>query len=216
MVGVEATPWIYMVSMVATSGRSTRERILDAAIGLFAEQGPEITLETIAGEADVSRQTVYVHFGSRTGLILALVQHLDTHGPLPDLIDQVVEAPTALAALGAVARLHTEYSPVAYPVARVFMTTRHLDPALEVAWEDRMQARRGLYREVVERLANEELLADAWTTEAATEVVFAITSWQLWEQLVVDGGWSKDDYRSRLEIILRRVLVEDVAGGTAR
>lgn len=204
-----------MVSTLGTPERPTRERILDAAIDLFAAQGPEITLEEIAGEADVSRQTVYVHFGSRTGLILALVQHLDTHGPLPGLIAQVVQAPAALAALDAVVRLHTEYSPVAYPVARVFMTSRHLDPALEVAWEDRMQARRGLYREVVERVASEGLLADPWTSEAATEIVFAITSWQLWEQLVIEGGWSKDDYLSRLQVILRRVLVADVDGGTA-
>lgn len=201
--------------MLGTSERPTRERILDAAIDLFAARGPEITLEEIAGKADVSRQTVYVHFGSRTGLILALVQHLDTHGPLPGLIEQVVQVPAALAALDAVVRLHTEYSPVAYPVARVFMTSRHLDPALEVAWEDRMQARRGLYREVVERVASEGLLADPWTPDAATEIVFAITSWQLWEQLVIDGGWSKDDYRSCLQIILRRVLVADVDGGTA-
>ena len=202
-----------MVSMLATSERSTRERILDAAIDLFAERGPEITLEAIAGAAEVSRQTVYVHFGSRTGLILALVQHLDTHGPLPGLIEQVVQAPAALAALDAVVRLHTEYSPVAYPVARVFMTSRRLDPALQVAWEDRMQARRGLYREVVERLVREGHLLHSWTAETATEVVFALTSWQMWEQLVVDGGWSKDDYRARLQLVLRRVLVEDGDGG---
>jgi AcrR family transcriptional regulator len=200
--------------MSTAPGRSTRERILDAAIGLFAERGPEITLEAIAAEAAVSRQTVYVHFGSRTGLILALVQHLDTHGPLPDLIEQVVQAPDALAALDAVVRLHAEYSPVAYPVARVFMTTRHLDPALEVAWEDRMQARRGLYQEVADRLARDNLLAAPWTTESATEVVFAMTSWQLWEQLVVDGGWSQDDYRSRLQAMLRRVLVNAELGDT--
>ena len=197
------------MSTFAMAEPSTRGRILDAAISLFAERGPEITLEAIATEAAVSRQTVYVHFGSRTGLILALVQHLDTHGPLPDLIEQIVQASDPLAALDAVVRLHAEYSPLAYPVARVFMTSRHLDPALEVAWEDRMQARRGLYREVVERLAREDLLAEPWTTEAATEVIFALTSWQLWEQLVIDGGWPQDDYRLRLEIMLRRVLVND-------
>jgi AcrR family transcriptional regulator len=186
---------------------STRERILNAAIALFAARGPEITLETVAAEAGVSRQTVYVHFGSRSGLVLALVQHLDTRGPLPELIERVVDAPNAVAALDAVARLHAEYSPVAYPVARVFTTSRQLDPALQVAWGDRMAARRGLYGEVVERLAGEGRLAEPWTMETATEVVFALTSWQLWEQLTLDGGWSKQQYRSRLGVMLRRTLV---------
>lgn len=191
--------------------RPTREVILDSAIGLFAERGPEITLEAIAAAAGVSRQTVYVHFGSRTGLLLALVQHLDTHGPLPALIDAVVAAASASDALDAVVLLHTEYSPVAFPIARVFMASRHLDPALEIAWEDRMQARRGLYREVVDRLADEDLLAEPWTHDTAVEVIFALTSWQVWEQLVVDGGWSKDDYRSRLGLILQRTVVRSSA-----
>lgn len=189
------------------AARSTRERILDAAIALFAESGPDISLESIAAEARVSRQTLYVHFGSRTGLILALVQHLDTHGPLPTLIEAVVEASSAVDALDAVVRLHADYSPLAYPVARVFITSRHQDSDLRVAWDDRMQARRGLYREVVERLASEGRLAEPWTTDAAVDVIFALTSWQLWEQLVVDGGWSKDDYRSRLSVVLRRTVV---------
>lgn len=203
------------MSITIGARRPTREAILDAAIGLFAERGPEITLEAIAGEAGISRQTVYVHFGSRTGLILALVQHLDTHGPLPDLVEAVVDAPTALDALDAVVRLHAEYSPLAFPIARVVMTSRHLDPALQAAWEDRMQARRGLYREVVERLAGEGLLAEPWTQDAAVEVIFALSSWQVWEELVVDGGWSKDDYRSRLGIALRRTVVRHASGGTA-
>ena len=34
------------------------------------------------------------------------------------------------------------------------------------------------------------------------------------EQLVVDGGWSQDDYRSRLQAMLRRVLANAELGGS--
>ncbi len=200
---------------MAAPPRSTREAILDAAVRLFSERGERVRLEDVAREAGVSRQTVYLHFGSRPGLLLALVQHFDTHGPLLELIERVVEAPSALAALDAVVHLHAEYSPLAYPVARVFMTSRHQDPALQVAWDDRMEARRALYRHVVERLADEGLLVGPWTNDAAVEVIFALTSWQIWEQLVVEGGWSKHDYRSRLGIVLRRALVEPADDGRA-
>lgn len=52
----------------------TRARILDAAFDRVSEVGlAALTLEDVAGSAGVSRQTVYRHFGSREGLVEALI-----------------------------------------------------------------------------------------------------------------------------------------------
>lgn len=193
--------------MASTGQRSTRETILDAAMRLFREHGAAVRLEDIADEAGVSRQTLYVHFGSRAGLLLGLVQQIDAGGMLEGLLQQVTDAPSAAAALDAIAHLHAEYSPVVYPIARLFMTARHEDDALRVAWDDRMEARRNLYREVTTRLSEEGVLASEWTVGSAADVMFALTSWQLWEQLVVDQRWSKAEYRDRLGRMLRRTLL---------
>lgn len=193
--------------MTSTGPQSTREAILEAAIDLFEKDGPGVPLEDIADEAGVSRQTLYVHFGSRAGLLLGLVQHMDASGILESLVQQVTNAPSSPEALDAVADLHAEYSPVVYPIARLFMTAKHEDDALRVAWDDRMEARRNLYQEVVTRLSQDGVLAAEWTVDAAVDVVFALTSWQLWEQLVVDQNWSKADYLDRLRRMLRRVLL---------
>ena len=187
--------------------RSTRDVILDAAVLLFAEQGPGITLDEIARRAGLSRQSVYVHFGSRTGLLVALVQHFDAQGMLDGLVEKVMNAASPLLALDAVAHLHAEYSPVAYPIARVFITSRHEDEALEVAWKDRMEGRRHLYRHVVQWLQNEGLLAPEWRIEDATDMVSALASWQVWEQLVIEQHWSKERYRKHLSYTLRAALV---------
>ncbi|MDP8931980.1 MAG: TetR/AcrR family transcriptional regulator [Actinomycetota bacterium] len=194
--------------MTSTSHRSTRETILDAGVRLFTERGSGVRLEDIADEAGVSRQTLYVHFGSRAGLLLGLVQQVDASGMLERLVQQVVHAPSSAETLDAVAHLHAEYSPVAYPIARLFMSGRHEDDALRVAWDDRMEARRNLYREVVRRLSSDGVLASEWTVKSAVEVMFALTSWQLWEQLVVDQNWTKAEYRDRLGRMLRRVLLK--------
>lgn len=193
--------------MTSTGQRSTRETILDAALRLFTEKGPAVRLEDIADEAGVSRQTLYVHFGSRTGLLLGLVQQFDASGMLESLLQQVTEAPSPAAALDAVAHLHAEYSPVAYPIARLFITGRHEDEALRVAWDDRMDSRRNLYREIVSRLSKGGSLGSEWTTETAVDAMFALTSWQVWEQLVIDQNWSRADYRDRLSLMLRKVLL---------
>jgi TetR/AcrR family transcriptional regulator len=52
----------------------TRERILDAAERLLGAGGPEVRMEALADEADVSVGALYVHFGSKAGLYLALAE----------------------------------------------------------------------------------------------------------------------------------------------
>ena len=40
-------------------------------------QGKAVRLEDIAKASGVSRQTIYLHFGSRVDLMVATVQHID-------------------------------------------------------------------------------------------------------------------------------------------
>ncbi|MFT4036281.1 MAG: TetR/AcrR family transcriptional regulator [Patulibacter sp.] len=54
----------------------TASAILDAAAGLFFERGVQhTTIDEIAERANVSVGSVYVHYGSKDGLYLALVEH---------------------------------------------------------------------------------------------------------------------------------------------
>lgn len=186
---------------------TTRDAILDAAARLFAERGAATRLEDVADAAGVTRQTVYVHFGSRTGLLMGMVQHMDTRGTLGRYLDRVFGAPTAVDALDAVADLHAAYHPEIHHVARVFMAERHHDEAIRTAWDERMESRRNLYRSVIEWLERDKLLAPEWDVETATDVIWSLTSWQVWEQLVVDRGWTEETYRRHLRTLLRRTLV---------
>ena len=64
-----------LLSMPPAASRSlrkdaahNRERVIDAARHLFAEHGPDVPLEDIAREADVSRTTLYRNFATREEL----------------------------------------------------------------------------------------------------------------------------------------------------
>lgn len=186
---------------------STREAILDAAARLLTERGTGVRLEDIADAAGVSRQTLYLHFGSRTGLLMAMVQHIDGQGTLPPLVEQVFDAPTALEALDAVATLHAEYHPAIYPIAKAFLGSRYEDEEMRSAWDERMDSRRNLYHQVVQWLDRDGLLTSHWDIETATDVLWSVTSWQVWEQLVLERGWSKEKYLRHLRTVLRRTLV---------
>ena len=57
----------------------TRSNILDAGLGVFRRDGyARATIEDVAELAGCTRGTVYLHFGSKHGLFLAVVElHLD-------------------------------------------------------------------------------------------------------------------------------------------
>jgi AcrR family transcriptional regulator len=56
------------------AGPDTRTRILDAALAVIGRKGlARLSLEDVAAEAGVSRQTVYRHVGGRDGLITATI-----------------------------------------------------------------------------------------------------------------------------------------------
>lgn len=55
--------------MSRKKGISARERLLRAALQLFAERGQRASVEEIARQARVAKGTVYYHFGSKRRLI---------------------------------------------------------------------------------------------------------------------------------------------------
>jgi AcrR family transcriptional regulator len=58
----------------AGRGRSGRDRILDAAYGLFSRSGVRaIGVDTITAEADVAKMTLYRNFASKNDLALAFL-----------------------------------------------------------------------------------------------------------------------------------------------
>ena len=65
----------YRMTARAAAVGETRDRILDAAVGLhLARLSADISLADIAAEAGVSVQTVLRHFGTREGLLEAALQ----------------------------------------------------------------------------------------------------------------------------------------------
>jgi len=53
----------------------TRQRLLDAAAGLFAAKGyRDTSVQSIAEAAGISRGSIFWHFGSKEGLLLAVVE----------------------------------------------------------------------------------------------------------------------------------------------
>jgi AcrR family transcriptional regulator len=58
-----------------TSGRGPREKLLDAALRILEEEGPQaVQARRVTGEIGASTMAVYTHFGGMPGLIDAMVR----------------------------------------------------------------------------------------------------------------------------------------------
>ena len=78
-----------------TRGALTRQRIVDAALGCFAQKGVEIaTLKDIAALVGISEPAVYRHFPSKAELIWTIF--VDGYCGLAEEIDRAQQAETSL------------------------------------------------------------------------------------------------------------------------
>lgn len=79
--------------MSPDSPSATHTAILDAALDVLARVGiTKLALEEVAATAGVSRQTVYRHFGSRDGLLSAVIVREEE--ALLGLVDEATEGVT--------------------------------------------------------------------------------------------------------------------------
>jgi AcrR family transcriptional regulator len=188
----------------------TRERILLATWKLMEQsRGQGVRLEDVARAARVSRQAVYLHFHSRSDLLIATARYLDERLELPRRIQQACEAGNGMLGIEAYVAFWAAYIPEIYGLAKALLLARETDDAAAAAWADRMQA---LYQgclSVVQTIATEGKLDPSWTIEAAADFFWSTLSISTWEQLTFERGWSQDQYRERMQWVIKRALLRE-------
>lgn len=187
----------------------TRVRILEAARALLEAQPPhEVRMEDVGDAAGVSRQAVYLHFGSRGGLLLALVDHIDRREGLGEMLPRVWESASGVEALGRFVELVAEITPRIDAIALALESARATDEAAAEAWDDRMAGRLRTARRLAEWLDEDGALRDGWTVAEAADLIWAATAIHTWRDLVVERGWPAERYVRRVREMLLRALVE--------
>ncbi|MBI4260008.1 MAG: TetR/AcrR family transcriptional regulator [Actinobacteria bacterium] len=192
---------------------ATRERILRAAWELIEERGADVRLVDVAARARVSRQALYLHFGNRSGLLIALVEFIDETLGLQEMVAHVFAAPTGAEMLERTMELYVRMAPRIDRVAQVLEAAQQEDRALAAAWRNRMANRQAVHRAIVQRVHDEGQLADAWTVDAAAHLFYAITMPGVWRELTKELGWTSDDYRRHITRLLERALLEEGSNG---
>jgi AcrR family transcriptional regulator len=182
---------------------STRERILGAARELIERDGGAPNMSELARAVGISRQALYLHFPDRASLLLALVAHVDEREDLQAGIAAVQAAPDAAAQIRAWAQMQARRNPKIAALARTLDQARHTDQAASQAWRDRTGNRMRGAAAIITRLRDQGGLHRTWTTAEAAALLWELTSFRVWDDLVNESGLSPDRY---VEIVTAAVL----------
>ena|SRR5687767_2766722 len=151
----------------------SRTRILAAALHILREQA-EPSMGTIAAQAGLSRQAVYLHFDSREELLVAVADWANVTIGLPERMDQVARAESARTMLGLFIDVAVWHASQLGPAIRALDRVMETDSALAERWRAR-NGRGAQATKVVESLAEQRQLRPGVSTVEATTLLVALT-----------------------------------------
>jgi AcrR family transcriptional regulator len=186
---------------------STRARILDAAMTLFARLGyAGTTVTTVAREAGVVPETIYASFGTKKALIDGLIARAAPPDTASTLESRwTAEAGNPPAQLGVIAAFAADFWSRNDDLARVLRQGAG-DADIGAEWAERQEARRVLFGNALAGWPT-GVRKPGVTKQRAGDIVWALTSDELFHLLVVDRGWPVDAYRAWLTTALRDALL---------
>lgn len=183
---------------------STRERILSAARELIEQDdGGVPSMSELARAVGISRQALYLYFPDRAALLVALVAHVDEREDLQAGMAAVQAAPDAVGQIRAWAQMQARRNPRIAPLARALDQARHTDQAASAAWQDRTRNRMRRAVAIITRLREEGQLHPSWKTQEAAALLWELTSFRVWDDLVNESRLTPDRY---VEIVTAAAL----------
>jgi AcrR family transcriptional regulator len=188
--------------------RGTRAALLAAAHAILKDEGFEaLTMTAVAERAGVTRRAVYLHFPGRTELIMALFDYVAGVEGLAESLRGVWDAPDAVTALDHWAAHLARYHPKLLAVDRAVQRVWRRDPDVAAHRKRVVAAKLSNCRRLAARLSEEGRLARGWTTESASDMLFALISSDMVEALIVDRRWSRARLAEHLALLFRSTFV---------
>lgn len=197
------SPRPYRSDRRAAGAEETRRRVLSAAREHLSGTGvTRVSVDSVAKAADVSRQTVYNAFGSKSGLLEALFDSLAEHAGLA--LEPAFTADDADEALAAFCVAFCGFWASERPVVRRLRGLAVLDVDLDRMLRERDDMRRAALATLLTRFDGEP------PAEAVLDVAWQLTSFESFDVLA-----GRDGERSAEEVarLVARAVAAVRAGG---
>ena len=195
---------------MSSNEKDTRSRILQTTWELLeSNPGRSLKMSEIAKASGVSRQALYLHFDSRTELLIATTHYVDDVKGLDKRLQKLQLAKTGEEMLQTCINVWGNYIPEIYSVSKALMMSKDSDEAAAAAWVDIMGCLRDVCSEIVQLLDKENKLSQKWNQQAATDFIWIMISIQNWEQLTMECAWNQDQYITNVTEVLTAALVSE-------
>jgi AcrR family transcriptional regulator len=189
----------YDVSRRRRRAEESRARILDSARRLFLSEGyVGTTVSRIADDADVSVETIYKAFGGKAGLVRSLWQRaLEGSGDISaerrsdEMRVRETDPRKIIENWG---RFTTEVAPLIAPIVLLARSAAAADPELARVLEQAEAARIDRMEHNARDLLERGYLRPGVTLDEARDVLWAYSSAELYELLVIRRGWQIDRF----------------------
>lgn len=177
----------------AEQARQTRAAVADAAKRLFLRDGfAATTVAAVAAEARVSVETIYKGFGGKPGLVRAICVNELAGGEQRTRLPLTEPDPrTVIRGWGS---LSAEVAPQVAPILLLLRAAAATDSAMAELQTEMNAGRLQRMTRNAAHLAEAGHLRDEITVQHAAEIMWAYTSPELYEMLVLARGWPLEHY----------------------
>jgi AcrR family transcriptional regulator len=180
-----------------------RAKILGAARAQLESGGfLNLTLDSLARESGVTRQTIYNLFGTKTGVLEALFDQLALRGGLHRMREVMQQTDTE-SLLPAFVKIFTDF----WSQDRLFIRRIHgiaaIDPEFGVAVEARNRRRQTAAARIVDRLAKQGDAKESADKSRKTAMLWALTSFEFFDVLA-EGSATLEDAADQVLSLAKR------------
>jgi AcrR family transcriptional regulator len=186
----------------------TRSRITASARKLLEEHGyAGMTVEAVAQEAGVAVPTVYAVFGSKTGIVSEILDAARFGESYQDLVREASQTPEPRERLKFAARIARRIYESEHAVMDLLRGAAAVAPVLAQAESERECTRYDAQRGMIRFLIRSHSLRAGLTEQQARDILWSLTSRDLYRMLVRDRGWTAQEFEAWLANMLVDALI---------
>ncbi len=186
----------------------TKNRILVSAKQLFESTGfDKVTIEEIAQHAKVSAPTIYSLFQSKTGVLRSLIDDALSPEHYQALVQRIKTEQSPSKRLELAAIISRKIYDAEKAQLGLLQSASILDPEFKRLEKEREKRRYKRQTESVNEISK-EVFVEGLSVSKVKDILWAFTGRDLYRMLVIERGWSSDEYEKWLTRLLIQTLLK--------
>jgi len=201
---------VYKSLIRERQAHETRRRIVEATRQLLEAEGyAGMTVEAVARRAEVSVQTVYAVFGSKTGILAELLNQTTFGADYENTVRETLEEKDPEARLRGAARIARQIHDAQQSGFDLLRGAGVVAPELARLEQERERIRYEREEAMIVSLRDAKRLRPELSYRTARDILWTLTGTDLYRMLVRERRWSSQKYQDWLaDTLVHSLLTE--------